>query len=133
MIRNITSGMIRNILIIGTGGFIGSVARYFISMMNLNIDFLSIPLGTLLVNVTGSLVIGMLTGISEKSELLSLEWRLFLMVGLCGGFTTFSSFTNENLMLLHNGQFLSILLYTGLSIFLGFIAVFFGYAFTNLL
>lgn len=125
--------MIRNILIIGTGGFIGSVARYFISMMNLNIDFFSIPLGTLLVNVTGSFVIGVLTGISEKSELLTLEWRLFLMVGLCGGFTTFSSFTNENLMLLHNGQFLSILLYTGLSIFLGFIAVFFGYAFTNLL
>lgn len=125
--------MIRNILIIGTGGFIGSVARYFISMLNLNIDFLSIPFGTLLVNVTGSFIIGVLTGISEKSELLTLEWRLFLMVGLCGGFTTFSSFTNENLMLLHNGQFLSILLYTGLSIFLGFIAVFFGYAFTNLL
>lgn len=133
MTRNITSVMIRNILIIGTGGFIGSVARYFISMLNLNIDFLSIPFGTLLVNVTGSFVIGVLTGISEKSELLTLEWRLFLMVGLCGGFTTFSSFTNENLMLLHNGQFLSILLYTGLSIFLGFIAVFFGYAFTNML
>ena len=133
MTRNITNVMIRNILIIGAGGFIGSVARYFISMMNLNIDILSIPFGTLLVNVTGSFIIGVLTGISEKSELLTLEWRLFLMVGLCGGFTTFSSFTNENLMLLHNGQFLSILLYTGLSIFLGFIAVFFGYAFTNLL
>ena len=133
MTRKITNVMIRHILIIGTGGFIGSVARYFISMLNLNIDFLSIPFGTLLVNVIGSFFIGVLTGISEKSELLTLEWRLFLMVGLCGGFTTFSSFTNENLMLLHNGQFLSILLYTGLSIFLGFIAVFFGYAFTNLL
>ena len=125
--------MIRHILIIGTGGFIGSVARYFISMLNLNIDFFSIPFGTLLVNVIGSFIIGVLTGISEKSELLTLELRLFLMVGLCGGFTTFSSFTNENLMFLHNGQFLSILLYTGLSIFLGFIAVFFGYTLTNLL
>ena len=125
--------MIKNILIIGTGGFIGSVARYFVSMLNLNINFFSIPVGTLLVNITGSLLIGFLTGISEKSDLLTLEWRLFLMVGLCGGFTTFSSFTNENLMLLHNGLFLSILLYTGLSIFLGFIAVFFGYALTNLL
>ena len=125
--------MIKNILIIGTGGFIGSVARYFVSMLNLHINFFSIPVGTLLVNITGSFIIGLLTGISEKSDLLSLEWRLFLMVGLCGGFTTFSSFTNENLMLLHNGLFLSILLYTGLSIFLGFIAVFFGYALTSLL
>ena len=125
--------MIKSILIIGTGGFIGSVARYFVSMLNLNINFFSIPVGTLLVNIAGSFIIGFLTGISEKSDLLSLEWRLFLMVGLCGGFTTFSSFTNENLMLLHNGLFLSILLYTGLSIFLGFIAVFFGYALTNLL
>ena len=125
--------MIKSILIIGTGGFIGSVARYFVSMLNLNINFFSIPVGTLIVNIAGSFIIGFLTGISEKSDLLSLEWRLFLMVGLCGGFTTFSSFTNENLMLLHNGLFLSILLYTGLSIFLGFIAVFFGYALTNLL
>lgn len=125
--------MIKNILIIGTGGFIGSVARYFLSGLNLNIDYFSIPFGTLLVNITGSFIIGLLTGISERSTILTTEWRLFLMVGLCGGFTTFSSFTNENLMLLHNGQFLSILLYTGLSIFLGFIAVFFGYAFTNLL
>lgn len=125
--------MIKNILIIGTGGFIGSVARYFLSGLNLNIDYFSIPFGTLLVNITGSFIIGLLTGISERSTILTTEWRLFLMVGLCGGFTTFSSFTNENLMLLHNGQFLSILLYTGLSIFLGFIAVFFGYALTNLL
>ena len=125
--------MIKNILIIGTGGFIGSVARYFLSGLNLNIDYFSIPFGTLLVNITGSFIIGFLTGISERSTILTTEWRLFLMVGLCGGFTTFSSFTNENLMLLHNGQFLSILLYTGLSIFLGFIAVFFGYALTNLL
>lgn len=125
--------MIKNIFIIGTGGFIGSVARYFLSGLNLSIDYLSIPFGTLLVNITGSFIIGFLTGISERSTILTNEWRLFLMVGLCGGFTTFSSFTNENLMLLHNGQFLSILLYTGLSIFLGFIAVFFGYALTNLL
>lgn len=125
--------MIRNILIIGTGGFIGSVARYFISKLNLNIDFYSIPVGTLLINITGSFIIGFLIGISEKSTILTNELRLFLMVGLCGGFTTFSSFTGENLVLLHNGQFLSILLYTGLSIFLGFVAVFFGYAFTNLL
>jgi len=125
--------MIKNILIVGMGGFIGSVGRYFVSKLNLNWDFYSIPIGTLLVNIIGSLIIGFLTGLSDKTNILSLEMRLFLMVGIVGGFTTFSSFTNENLILLHNGQLLTILLYTGLSIFLGFIAVYLGYALSNLL
>lgn len=124
--------MIKNILLIGTGGFIGSVARYFISKLNLTFDFFSIPIGTLTVNVLGSLLIGFLTGIADKSTLLNTELRLFLMVGLCGGFTTFSTFTSENLMLLHNGQFISVLLYTFLSLLLGFTAVYFGYASTTL-
>ncbi len=125
--------MIKNILLIGTGGFIGSVARYFLSKLNLYFDFLSIPLGTLCVNVLGSFLIGFLTGISEKSVLLTADLRLLLMVGICGGFTTFSTFTSENLMLMHNGQFLSIFLYTGLSILFGFLAVFLGFGTSNLL
>ncbi len=125
--------MLKNILIIGSGGFAGSVARYLVSQLNLNVSFLSIPVGTLLVNIIGSFAIGFLTGIAEKSMILTLEWRLFLMVGLCGGFTTFSAFANENLMLIHSGQILSVLLYTGLSIFLGFLAVYLGYVLTNLL
>jgi CrcB protein len=125
--------MIKNLLIIGSGGFIGSVARYLVSQLNLTISFHSVPVGTLLVNITGSLVIGFLTGIADKSMLLTPQWRLFLMVGLCGGFTTFSAFANENLMLIHNGQLFTVLLYTGLSIFLGFLAVYLGYIMTNLL
>jgi CrcB protein len=125
--------MLKNLLIIGSGGFLGSVARYLVSQLNLTVSFHSIPVGTLLVNITGSLVIGFLTGIAEKSLILTPEWRLFLMVGLCGGFTTFSAFANENLMLVHNGQVMAVLLYTGLSIFLGFIAVYLGYILTNLL
>ena len=125
--------MIKNILLIGSGGFIGSVARYFISRLNLSTSFLSIPVGTLLVNVSGSLIIGFLMGFSERSTILTTEARLFLMVGLCGGFTTFSSFTMENLSLLHNGQIFQIFLYTSLSVFLGFFAVWMGYALTKLL
>lgn len=123
----------KNFFLVGIGGFIGSIARYYVSKLNLQYDLFSIPVGTLTVNVLGSFIIGILTGISAKSELLSAEWRLFLMVGLCGGFTTFSSFTNENLMLMHNGQFLTILIYTSLSVVLGFIAVYLGYTTTNLL
>ncbi len=81
--------MIKNLLLIGTGGFLGSIARYLVSQLNLTVSFHSIPVGTLTVNVAGSFLIGFLTGIAEKSMILTPEWRLFLMVGLCGGFTTF--------------------------------------------
>lgn len=123
----------KHLLLIGFGGFIGSIARYFVSRINLSVDFFSIPLGTLLVNVFGSLLLGFLTGIAEKSVLLNVELRLFLMIGLCGGFTTFSSFSGENLMLMRNGQFGIVLLYTSLSIFFGFLAVYLGYISTKLL
>ncbi len=125
--------MLKQLLLIGTGGFIGSVARFLVSRLNTRIDWLSIPIGTLTVNVLGSLLIGFLIGISEKSPILTVEWRMFLMVGLCGGFTTFSSFSGENLVLMKNGQILPLLLYTGLSIFLGFTAVYMGYISTKLM
>jgi len=125
--------MLKQLLLIGLGGFVGSVARFLVSRLNTRVDWFSIPIGTLTVNVVGSLLIGFLIGISEKSPILTVEWRMFLMVGLCGGFTTFSSFTGENLMLMRNGQFLPLLLYTGLSILLGFTAVYLGYIFTKLM
>ena len=125
--------MLKNILLIGLGGSIGSIARYLVSKLSNQIEWFSIPIGTLAVNVIGSLLIGFLIGISEKSPILTVELRMFLMVGLCGGFTTFSSFTGENLMLMRNGQFFSLFLYTGLSILLGFTAVYLGYISTKLL
>ena len=125
--------MFKQILLVGMGGFAGSVARYYLSRINLLAGFLAIPLGTLLVNVSGSFIIGFLVGISDKSAILTADLRLLLMVGLCGGFTTFSTFTSENLSLMHNGQFLSVFLYSGLSILLGFLAVYLGYVTSNLL
>ena len=125
--------VLRNLLLVGSGGFLVSIARYYVSRLNLLVDVLSVPAGTLLVNVAGSFLIGFLAGVSDKSDILPGEWRLFLMTGLCGGFTTFSSFTNESMVLLHNGQMLSFLLYTGLSLFLGLAAVFLGFSLTNLL
>ena len=123
----------KQLLIVGFGGFIGSIARFLVSKLNLHWHFLSIPMGTLTVNVLGSLIIGFLAGVSAKSEIISPAMRLFLMVGICGGFTTFSSFTNENLTLMQNGQFLSVLLYTGFSLIFGFLAVYLGYITSNLL
>ena len=125
--------MYKYILLIGAGSFIGGVSRFLMSRYIQNSVVSGFPYGTLLVNVLGCFIIGFLTGIADKSAILTVEWRMFLMVGICGGFTTFSSFANENLMLLHNGLMLSILLYTGLSILLGFTAVYLGYVTSNLL
>ena len=125
--------MLKQLLLIGAGGFVGSVARFLVSRLNTRVEWFSIPIGTLTVNVLGSLLIGFLIGISEKSPILTLEWRMFLMVGLCGGFTTFSSFSGENLVLMKNGQILPLLLYTALSILLGFTAVYLGYISTKLM
>lgn len=123
----------KQLLIVGLGGSIGSIARFLVSKLNLHWHFLSIPMGTLTVNILGSLIIGFLVGISAKSDLLTLNMRLFLMVGVCGGFTTFSSFTSENLTLMQNGQFASVILYTGFSIFFGFLAVYLGFVTSNFL
>ena len=123
----------KHLLLVGLGGFIGSVARFLVSKLNLSWHFFSIPMGTLTVNVLGSFIIGILVGISAKSDLRSTDLRVFLMVGFCGGFTTFSSFSSENLMLMQNGQVFTVLIYTSLSILLGFLAVYLGYIFTNLL
>ena len=125
--------MFKNLMLIGLGGFAGSILRYLVSRLNTSVEWLAVPLGTLTVNVLGSFLIGFLIGISERSPILTVELRMFLMVGLCGGFTTFSSFTGENLLLMRNGPFLPIFLYPGLSILLGFAAVYFGYLSTKLL
>ncbi|MDD5184702.1 MAG: fluoride efflux transporter CrcB [Paludibacter sp.] len=123
----------KQLLFIGLGGFIGTIARFGVSKLNIYWHFLSIPMGTLTVNVLGSFLIGILVGISQKSDLLSPDLRLFLMVGVCGGFTTFSSFSAENLMLMQNGQFLTAFIYTASSLLLGFLAVYLGFFSANLL
>lgn len=117
----------KQLLLVGFGGFIGSIARFLVSKLNISWQFMSIPMGTLTVNVVGSFLIGLLVAIAAKNEMFSSDLRLFLMVGFCGGFTTFSSFTNENLALMQNGQILAVLLYTSVSILLGFWAVYLGY------
>ena len=123
----------KQLLFIGLGGFIGSILRYLVSKLNLSVHFLSIPVGTLSVNIIGSLVIGFIAGIAMKSEIISPDVRLFLMVGVCGGFTTFSSFSLENMMLLQNGQYFSALIYTLSSVIFSIMAVYLGYIISNIL
>ena len=119
--------MIKYSLLIGTGGFIGSVARYYLSRAVQQTLLSSFPFGTFVVNVAGCLLIGFMFGIAEKSAWFTPEWRLFLTVGLCGGFTTFSTFASESYNLLRDGQFTHFFLYPALSVTAGLIAVYFGH------
>ena len=87
---------------------------------------ISFPLGTFLVNIFGCFLIGILYGISEKSNILSSEMRLFLTVGFCGGYTTFSTFAYDNFMMIKDQQFLYFSLYIAGSVLLGFLMVYIG-------
>lgn len=124
--------MIKTLLLVGTGGFLGSISRFLASRFiqeNLPGAF---PLGTFFVNISGCFLIGLIYGFSERSSLLTTGWKMFLAAGFCGGFTTFSTFANENLALLRDGEFFYFILYTGLSIFLGITATFLGVLITRL-
>lgn len=123
----------RQLLLVGFGGFLGSVARYLVSKLNLTWHYHDIPMGTLTVNIVGSILIGFFLGIFINSDLLNTNLKLFIVVGFCGGFTTFSSFTNENFILLQNGQFLTSIVYVLGSVLLGILAVYIGYLISNLL
>jgi len=125
--------MFKLLIIIGAGGFIGSIARFLTSRFVQNHLFSSFPYGTLAVNVLGCLFIGMLYGLSEKGDLLTTEWRMFLTVGFCGGFTTFSTFAGENLALLRDGNFFFFALYTSLSVFGCLMAAYLGQIFIKTL
>ena len=118
--------MVKSFLIAGIGGFLGSGARFLISRY-IQFSIISVfPWGTFIVNIIGSFLIGIFYGISEKGNFMSPEWRIFLTVGICGGFTTFSSLSNDAFMLLQNKEFFRFAIYSGLSFFLGLFAVFFG-------
>ncbi|MEN8121813.1 MAG: fluoride efflux transporter CrcB [Bacteroidota bacterium] len=118
--------MIKVLMIIGTGGFIGSISRYLVQQLMQEKFDTSFPIGTFTVNILGSFIIGIVYALSEKGDVLSPEWRLFLAVGLCGGFTTFSSFAYESLQMMKLEQFFFVALYMGLSLFLGLIATYLG-------
>lgn len=118
--------MVKSILIVGLGGFIGTVARFLISRY-FQVNFTSVfPWSTFVVNIVGCLLIGIIYGISEKGNVLSPEIRLFLTVGICGGFTTFSTFSNDAFILIREQEWFRFALYTSLSVFIGLMAIFIG-------
>ncbi|MGN0057751.1 MAG: fluoride efflux transporter CrcB [Phocaeicola plebeius] len=121
--------MLKNLLFVGLGSCLGGMLRYCLSKWVLNLfPMLSFPLGTFLVNVVGCFFIGLFGGCSEQGGWLGPSMKLFLTVGLCGGFTTFSTFLNENSQFVQNGQFGTCFLYTVSSLFVGLIFLYAGRA-----
>jgi len=118
--------MVKLILYIGSGSFLGGIARYLASRAIQNAAVSSFPWGTFAVNIAGCFLIGLLYGISERSSNPGTEWRMFLTVGFCGGFTTFSTFSLENVALMKDGNFLIMAIYASLSVFLGLFATYLG-------
>ncbi|GHV41372.1 putative fluoride ion transporter CrcB [Bacteroidia bacterium] len=111
--------MIKQILLVGAGGAVGSILRYLTSVFMVKAD--SFPLATFAINIIGCFCIGLFVNLIPGNNM-----RLLLITGFCGGFTTFSTFASETLTLFNNNQILPALLYTLGSCVLGIGAVWLG-------
>jgi len=117
-----------NILLVAIGGAIGSVARYLTGMLSIRLLGTGFPWGTLAVNVIGSLAIGIFAELIARRFSAPLEWRLFIITGFLGGFTTFSAFSLDVATLIDNGNLALALTYVALSMLVSMFAVFAGLA-----
>jgi fluoride exporter len=115
----------RLLLVIGTGSFIGGVCRYLLSTLVQAKTPSGFPYGTLLVNLLGCFLIGVLFGIFERTQV-SAESRLFLVTGVLGGFTTFSAFSGETYHLIKTGHSVIAITYVLISILVGISLTFAG-------
>ena len=124
----------QKIFLVGIGGFLGSVFRYLLSgFVQKASNIVSFPVGTLSVNLIGCLVIGLLAGLSESRQLFGENARLFIFIGLLGGFTTFSTFGHEVFSFMRDGEFVSSFLNIFLHLFFSIILVWLGFSLAKLI
>jgi CrcB protein len=120
--------MVRNLILVGLGGMTGSILRYLVALL---IRHPSFPISTFIVNFAGSFIIGAVLGIALKNQSFDQNWRIFLATGVCGGFTTFSTFSVECLQMLQQQRYGAFAGYIALSISAGITAVFAGFWLTT--
>lgn len=114
------------ILLIFVGGGVGSLLRFGLSRWVNGMVISAFPYGTFMVNMVGCFLIGFIMFYTERFGSQSQPWRLLLVTGLCGGFTTFSSFSWENSQLIADHRVMLFLLYAFGSVLLGLLATYFG-------
>jgi CrcB protein len=120
--------MLKSILFVGIGSFFGGIVRYIISYLMKNVSsYQTFPWATLIVNLIGCFLIGIIFAIFSKYSNTNNPLYLLLATGFCGGFTTFSTFANESLQIIQSGNILGFVSYTLTSIILGIILVWLGY------
>lgn len=125
--------MFKNIMLVAVGGALGSVARYLLSRAVQDTVLSAFPFGTLAVNLTGCLIIGFVGALGCPGAGLGQGMRLVVVAGFCGGFTTFSTFMNESLSLMRDGNVLMAAAYVGVSVALGLAAVYLGMQLTKMI
>ncbi len=112
-----------NVLIIGIGGFLGAIARYGLALWIGQRWGSNFPLGTFVINVSGCFLIGLLMALFADRFLINPQWRLLLVVGFLGAYTTFSTFEYETGALLKDGEWFMAMLNITLSVVVGFVAL----------
>ena len=118
--------MLKTILAVGVGSFLGGEGRYLVSLAMKGVSK-GLPWATLTVNLVGCFLIGLLWGVFSKNGTEGSNWALFLTVGLCGGFTTFSTFSKEALVMLQSGNLWGFVGYIAVSVVIGIALVALGY------
>ena len=117
-----------NLLLVGVGGFVGSICRYLLAgIVQQVLHGSTFPYGTMVVNIVGCFAIGCLNGLAEARQMFSPELRIFLLIGLLGGFTTFSAFGYETLALLRDSQIGAALANVLVQVVAGLLCVWLGY------
>ena len=119
--------MIKILTFIGLGSFLGGVARYGVGRLVTWLSGAPTRWGTFAVNVVGCFLIGLLYGLFDRYDGVAEHWRMFLTVGFCGGFTTFSTFAHESYTGITEGRFVEMLLYATLSFAIGLIMIHLGH------
>lgn len=112
-----------NYLLIGAGGFLGAITRYVLALWIGQRWGRNFPLGTFVVNVSGSFLIGFLMSLFTERFMVNPQWRLLLIVGFLGSYTTFSTFQYETNMLIKDGEWIIALLNVIFSVVAGFVAL----------